>query len=305
MRGTAVAVAILALALPVRAARLDPSAPGRFPVGVATLTVIDAARGRTLVTEVWYPATAAGRDATLRRGKFPLVLLAHGNCGFRTNYEFVSTALAAPGFLVAAPDFPGIDKAACDAGPETGLLAEPPVDLAFLRTAFHDRAGVAARFVPSVRGARTGLVGHSLGGYAVLNAAVADRNFAAVVALAPVGTAALGRTIAALDPRLPVLVLAGSADTTLPPAAFQVPFFEALATPSFMVTIQDGTHSGFTDVDGHLAADALARQQRLTNRYAIAFLERYLVRSRRFARFLTTADATAQADGVTLDARLR
>ncbi len=305
MRGVTALVAMLLVATVAQAARVDPAAPGRFPVGVTTLTFTDAARGRSLVTEVWYPAAFAGKDAPMARGKYPLVLLAHGNCGFRTNYEFVSVTLASHGFLVAAPDFPGINKAACAAGPESGLFAEPPVDLTYLRTAFHDRNGVAARFVPAVRGKKTGLVGHSLGGLAVLNAAVADASFTAVAALAPFATAGIGQTLAALLHRPAVLVVAGSADTTLPPPTFADPLFGALGPISFLVTIQDGTHGGFTDVDGSLTDAALARQQRLTDRYAIAFLERYLARSRRFGRFLTTADAAAQADGVTLQPRLR
>src|SRR6266851_5748537 len=84
------ALALVALAAPVRAVNVDPSADGPFAVGVATLAFADAARGRSLITELWYPARAAGRAAPVRRGRYPLVLVAHGYCGFRTNYEFLS-----------------------------------------------------------------------------------------------------------------------------------------------------------------------------------------------------------------------
>jgi predicted dienelactone hydrolase len=299
------ALALLALVLPARAARLDPAAPGRFPVGVTTLTFTDAARGRTLVTEVWYPATAAARDATLRRGRFPLVLVAHGNCGFRTNYEYLTTHLAGFGFIVAAPDFPGFNKAVCDAGvPETGLVVGPPDDLTFLRRAFHDPAGVAARFAPSVRGQAAGLVGHSLGGLEVLNAALADASFTAVVGLAALSGTAQGQAFAALHPSRAVLVFGGTADTTVPPPVTVIPFFQPLPPPAFLVMIQDGTHSGFTDMDSHLTAAALERQERLVRRYATAFLERHLAGSHRFGPFLTARDAAGQ-DGVTMEARPR
>ena len=56
----------------------DPSLTGSFAVRAATLVFGDAVRDRSLVTEVWSP------DAP---GRFPLVLVAHGNCGSRTNYE--------------------------------------------------------------------------------------------------------------------------------------------------------------------------------------------------------------------------
>jgi len=99
-------LALAALALPARGVGVDPSTDGPFTVGVTTLTFTDPARGRTLVTEVWYLAQAAGRDAPARRGRYPRVLVAHGYCGFRTNYEYLSVPLASWGFLVAAPDFP-------------------------------------------------------------------------------------------------------------------------------------------------------------------------------------------------------
>ena len=152
-------LALAALALPARGVGVDPSTDGPFTVGVTTLTFTDPARGRTLVTEVWYPAQAAGRDAPARRGRYPRVLVAHGYCGFRTNYEYLSVPLASWGFLVAAPDFPGINRADCDAGvPPGDVIGDPPRDLAFLRGAFHERSGPGRALAPLVRGRRAGLV---------------------------------------------------------------------------------------------------------------------------------------------------
>jgi predicted dienelactone hydrolase len=301
-------LALAALALPARAAAVDPSADGRFPVGVTTLTFRDAARGRTLVTEVWYPAQAAGRDTAARRGTYPLVLVAHGHCGFRTNYEYLSMPLASWGFLVAAPDFPGINQADCDAGvpePLSDLFTEPPRDLEFLRGAFHDRSGPARAVAPLVRGRRAGLVGHSLGGYAVVHASLADPNLTAVVALAPLAGSVDGQAFEGLRPGRAVLVAGGTADTTLPFDTFAAAFFTPLPAPAFLLEIVGGTHSGFTDMDSHLPAEQLARQQALTRRYATAFLRRYLADDRRFAQFLAPADAAREGPDVVLTARLR
>jgi predicted dienelactone hydrolase len=289
------------------AALTDPSAMGPFPVGVTTLTLVDASRGRTLVTEVWYPAGAAGRDAPLRRGRYPLVLVAHGHCGFRTNYEYVTLALASRGFLVAAPDFPGFNKPECDAHGASGdLFSEPPRDLSFLRTVFRDRSGPAGAFARMARGRRAGLVGHSLGGSAVVNASIADPDFTAVVGLAPfiAGAAGAAQKLSEVRPRRAVLVVAGTADATIPPGSIEA-FFEGLVPPAFFVKILGGTHSGFTDMDSHLTPEQLARQEDLTRRYATAFLERYLARDRRFRRFLTAADAAAQGTDVELTGQPR
>jgi len=79
------ALALVALAAPVRAVNVDPSADGPFAVGVTTLAFADAARGRSLITELWYPARAAGHDATVRFDLFSAPFFA---------------ALSAPAFLL-------------------------------------------------------------------------------------------------------------------------------------------------------------------------------------------------------------
>jgi predicted dienelactone hydrolase len=297
-------LALLALAAGALAADLDPSADGPFAVGVRTVTFVDAARSRTLVTEVWYPADAAGRDATPRHGRWRLVLVAHGNCGFRTNYEYLTIPLASRGFLVAAPDFPGINQTDCDNHvPPGDIFRDPPADLVFLRAAFHDRSGPAGVLASAVRGQHAGLVGHSLGGAAVVNAAVADPDMRAVVTLAPVAATPQGQAFVSLRPRRPVLVVAGTADTTLPPQFFAEPFFAALPPPAFFVSIVGGTHDGLTDMDASLSPAALAREEMLARRYTVAFLERYVGRRRRQGRFLTPEDAASEGPDVQLTAR--
>ena len=272
----------------------DPSLTGPYAVGQTTLQLYDSGRDRLIVTEVWLPVSSR---------RFPLVIVAHGNCGFRTNYEYLSVALASRGYVVAAPDFPGVTKADCDANGGTApgdLFVEPPRDLSFVRGVLHERdVGIAYR----VRGQRTGLVGHSLGGAAVTNATIADERFTAIALLAPfVGGAAADR-VRDLCPRRAFLIVGGTADTTVP-ISFFMPFFDGLSFPSFLVTIVGGTHSGFTDMDASLTPAQLARQQDVTRRYVVAFVERYLGRSRPFARFLTPEDAAAEGPDVTLTAHL-
>src|SRR4029077_14582947 len=101
--------------------------------GGPRLACAAGARGRSLIPELWYPARAAGRAAPVRRGRYPLVLVAHGYCGFRTHYEFLGVPLASWGFLLAAPVSPGVARVACDAGTTGDLSREPPRDLSFLR----------------------------------------------------------------------------------------------------------------------------------------------------------------------------
>jgi predicted dienelactone hydrolase len=297
---------VLALvALPAAAAPpAEPGATAGYPVGVTTLALVDTARARVLPTEVWYPASTDGRDAPARRRPARLVLLAHGFCGFRTNYEYLAIHLARHGFVAAAPDFPGFNRDDCEAGVATGDLQDaPPADLAFVRDVLraHEQAGTEG--LPRIRRGKAGLVGHSLGGLVVLSAAATSPgDYAAVVGLAPAGNAAQADALAAATPRPAVLLVAGSADTTVPLARTET-MFAHLLPPRFLVTVSGGTHSGFTDMDARLTEVALARQQALTARYATALFERYLARRRRFARYLPPTDAAAQGTEVELVVR--
>jgi predicted dienelactone hydrolase len=276
---------VCAVALPAGAAS-DPASPGSLAIGVTTVDVVDASRNRTLVTEVWYPARTPGRDARMRGGRRPLVLVVHGHCGSRTNYTYLTTHLASRGYLVAAPDLPrfcatrdGVD------------VADPPQDLVFLHALLHDRTGSLAAIARHVRGRTTGLVGHSLGGAAALQAARAESAFGAVVALAPVAGRDAGLAFAGLRPARAVLAMGGSADTTISFDVLTKPFFDALPPPAFLVRITGGTHSGFTDVDSSLTPQALAAQETIVERYATAFFDRYLRDRRRpAARWLRDTD---------------
>jgi len=155
MRGWLLA---LAVAVPVHAAAVDPSLAGRFAVGVTTLVLTDASRQRVLTTEVWYPAATSGRDARVRAGRFPLVLVGHGFCGFRTNYEYLTTHLAGWGFVVAAPDFPGFNATDCALHAPLGdPIHDPERDFAFLAVALRASSSAAGQLAGVVRERRTGL----------------------------------------------------------------------------------------------------------------------------------------------------
>jgi predicted dienelactone hydrolase len=130
-----------------------PSEMGPYPVGVRTITFVDHSREtpgqegpRTLVCEVWYPATEATRDlpgedyvvieqvpqdvrdmypgidaealgalsttavrdANARLNeKFPLIVFSHGKGGIRMQSTFYTVALASHGYVVISPDHEG------------------------------------------------------------------------------------------------------------------------------------------------------------------------------------------------------
>jgi predicted dienelactone hydrolase len=269
-------------------------------VGVATLVLEDATRGRSLPVELWYPAAVAGRDAPVERRRHRLVLLLHGHCGSRTNYGYLATALAGFGFVVAAPDLPGLARPGCEGGAEA---PDPVADVAFVVRALRDREGPAAAFARALRRGRYGLLGHSLGGYVSLETCLADRNARVAALLAPFTTIG-GAELAALRPRLAVLVAGATGDTRIPFESSAL-FFGELAAPAFLVKIVGGSHSGFGEDDEMSSPEAIARQHHLVRRYVTAFLLRYLGGDRRLRRVLAPEDAAAEGDDVELVARPR
>ena len=283
-------------------ARLDPDRTGRYAVGATTLTIVDTTRARTLVTEVWYPAAKGGRDVTPRRGRFPLVLLAHGFGGSRLNYDYLTTHLASWGFVVAAASIPGLNHDVPGMSPGDPAV-DPQLDLAFLRgQLMHASAPADVVGAHVKRRGSIGLVGHSLGTAIALNDGRADTNVAAVVVLAPTGRAYAPGDFPGGRPA--ILALGGTADTTTRFDDQVAYLFSLLPAPAALVKIEGGTHSGFTDRDTNLSADALRHQQATARRYGLAFLKRYVARDPRFGRFLTAGDARRWASDVILTPRL-
>ncbi len=287
MRGVIVLVAVVVeLAMASTAGAVaDPAKAGRLKVGQTTVTATDTSRNRTLTTEIWYPARTAGRDTTPLPHAYPLVLMAHGLCGSRLNYQYLTTHLASWGFVVGAADFPHDNEADCS----DPVADELGPDLSFVCRTLHDTSGPLSKYAQHVRGLATALVGHSLGGFAVVAAAKLDPSFTAVVGLAPAELAA-DPSLRMLPQRPAWMVMGGTADTTVNFVQFTTPFFDGLPAPSFLVRIAGGTHDGFRDSDPDLTPDALVRQQTVVKRYATALIERYLVHKAKFAKRLRPFD---------------
>lgn len=171
--------------------RIDPYAPD--------------GENRSLRVEFWYPADG--------QGTYPLVLFSHGSLGVRTSNETLYTELASHGYVIAAPDHTGqafftrgaqgqpiwIDQGYVNEliredarnDPETSLrlyqkwMGIRVGDLNFLLDEIKARqsdphAPAVYRLIDSER---IGLIGHSLGGSAVLGLGRLRREVRAVISL--------------------------------------------------------------------------------------------------------------------------
>ena len=138
---------------------------------------------RPLEISIWYPTaetgspekvgdnivfygTSALRDAKPEAGLHPLLLLSHGYGGNWRNLNWLAAEMASQGYIVAAVDHPG-----------TTTLNKSPQDAKQLWRRPQDLRRVMAKIIatPSLAGQvdtqRIAAVGHSLGGWTVLELA--------------------------------------------------------------------------------------------------------------------------------------
>ena len=147
--------------------------------------VRDAAHRDVMRYTVWYPAAAgskeapiivgppdaplfnvgsAAADAAIARGRFPTLLLSHGNGGTARIMGWFGIAMARAGYVVIAVDHPGNNGMDEMTVAGSTLIWERAEDLkAALNAVLADRT-----LAPHVDTARLGLAGFSAGGFAAL-----------------------------------------------------------------------------------------------------------------------------------------
>lgn len=160
-----------------------PALASDNPIGFQTTTLPDAHNIRPLEMAVWYPATTTAQpkliadnlvfigvlavpDAAPTPGRHPLVVLSHGYGGNWGKQAWLASALARQGYIVAAVNHPGTTSQ--DRSAEAAAqLWQRPRDLS--------RAIDALLAQPEPFGAvdsgRIAVVGHSLGGWTVMEMA--------------------------------------------------------------------------------------------------------------------------------------
>ncbi|HCR56805.1 MAG TPA: lipoprotein signal peptide [Raoultella sp.] len=140
-------------------------------------------QGKSLDVAVWYPTSAEGktenvganpafegvaviRNAPARHGAHPLLVISHGYNGNWRNLSWIAVAMAAQGYIVAAPDHPG-----------TTTFNQDPRDAKRLWRRPQDLSQVidftlrSSALVGEVDAGRIAALGHSLGGWTVMSLA--------------------------------------------------------------------------------------------------------------------------------------
>lgn len=338
----------------------DPLSMGLFPVGVTTSVFVDTSRTdsftkqpRTLVTEIWYPATddarrmpknkysdfitggvtpeidelvkktykmsaaeidkiywnEAHRNASVRKGRFPLVVFSHGNGGSRNQNTFWCDYLASHGYIVVSPDHTGNARwtiingkpVVFQASERTNSAKDRPVDVRFLLDQMirWDK-GAEKRFAGRIDTDRAAITGMSFGSYTAHWASDQEPRFKAVIAMS-------GAPPSHTNLAVPSLRMLGTEDRTIGPAGnAAIRDNHAKHTgPSFLLEMKNGGHFSFTDmfkINKHFG-DGVGQGKRretnepfeftsmettykLINSYSVAFLGYYLKGEKEYVSFL-------------------
>jgi dienelactone hydrolase len=228
--------------------------PGPYAVGRATFTFVDESRptaasgscaaepSRTLVTEVWFPATSAGGALIDMSGApYPFVVHSHGLLDYRTGEAHLAQHLASFGYVVASADFPltNLTKLACI---RLADIENQPGDVSFVIDS------VLAEFGAAIDADRIGAAGLSYGGTTTLlvtyHAIMRDARIKAALPIAPAGCMLTKPFFATSD--APLLILAGSGDVLIPQGQNAKRPFKNAGAPKYLVTLRDASHTSFT-----------------------------------------------------------
>jgi predicted dienelactone hydrolase len=257
--------AVVQARCPAAATTASFTAPGKFGVGVRTITLVDASRPtpphadqpgaatRTLVTEVWYPTTADGetavRDAAIAPGRFPLLINSHGLLDNRLGETYYATALASRGFVVASADYP-LTNGNAPGGPWLEDLQNQPGDVRFLIDVLTKGALPEVSWLARhVNRRRVGAVGLSLGGATTalvsFHPTLRDPRIRAALGLATAGACAITERFFR-ETRIPFLLLHGDQDLIVPYELNARRAFDLSRSRRQLVTLVNGTHTAFS-----------------------------------------------------------
>src|SRR5262245_8310455 len=286
-------IALIAVALftAIRASAQD--APGRYTVGVTTITFtktsVTTSEPRPLTTLIWYPAVPGTgsddplgrRDADVVAKQFPWIVFSHGSCGLPSGASYLTTALASRGFVVAAPAHIGNtrDDPNC-ARPENFVdsFQNRVPDVRFIvDSMLAENDDQSSRFADRLRADAVGIAGLSFGGYTTLVAAQREPRFSAALVMVPGGVG----VIDANDITIPTIII-GSENDHVVGFADSERAYQRVAGPRFLIELLKGDHLSVTNQCAPLCTPGLPQEaaHRIVVRSATAFFRNYLLHDR-------------------------
>jgi predicted dienelactone hydrolase len=229
-----------------------------YHVAVLHQTFVDHSRGtparggnpssssRHIATTIYYPTNLAPSEQNPKPkaapGPFPLIVFAHGYAIDAAAYEPLLRDLAAGGFVVAAPDFPGTSTAYSGGALRSDSLQQPG-DISFVITSILDISAKPGLFFNVVNPNAVGDSGQSDGGVtaaaAAYNTCCIDPRIKASVILTGGSFGFNGQWFPPGTP--PVMFVHATADEVNPYSASTSMFAQA-QSPKYLMTIEGGDH---------------------------------------------------------------
>jgi predicted dienelactone hydrolase len=306
------------------------SQPGSYSYRKELLTLEDGSRDRRFPVDLYLPDTF---------GRLPLIIISHGLGGDRTTFGYLAIHLASYGFAVAVPEHPGSNAGQIQALfngfankvtlPEE--LIDRPLDIKFLLDFLERNYGQQLQ----VR--RVGIVGQSFGAYTALALAGARLDFASLnqacqdidnslnlslllqcialelpnqkynlrderivsaIAINPLTSAVFGQE-GISEIKIPVMLMASSADPVTPALSEQIEPFTWLTTPEkYLVLLEGATHfSTLQESSGSipLPSQAIGPDPQIAQNYvqqlSLIFFNIYILQHSSYQAYLNAAYA--------------
>ena len=217
-----------------------------FQVGRRSVAFIDVSRAnRSVTTELFYPAAAAGSNVPLVPGslKFPVVIFGHGFVIAYSAYTWLADSLVKNGYIVAMPTTEGSFSPSHEQfGRDLGFLCSYLLSL-------NDSAG-SFLFNRVVK--RSAVGGHSMGGGASFLSTNYNSNINAIFNFAAAETNPSAKAAATLT-QMPALVFSGSSDCIVPDSNQLSMYNNVAYTCKSFVNINNALHCQFANNDATCA----------------------------------------------------
>jgi dienelactone hydrolase len=224
----------------------------QYPIGSTTITFNDASRtggygsgggsGRQIQTEVYYPAIAAGVDASVASGVFPVITFGHGFAMSWDAYQNIWEHYVPLGYIVVFPRTEGSLFPAPSHG-DFGLdlkLVDEKMQLL--------NSNAASPFYQKIS-SNSAIMGHSMGGGATILAGAGNTSIETIIGFAPAETTP-SAIAAAPNVTAPAIIFSGSQDGVTPPNDNHLPIYDGLASScKSFVSLIGGGHCYFANTN--------------------------------------------------------
>ncbi len=209
-----------------------------YNIGHISTDFYDNTRNRNISTEIYYPSDTNGDNVPISLGNFPIIVFGHGFLISWDSYDNFWNSLVPEGYILCFP------TTEMGFAPNHQFFAE---DLSFIASKMQmESLNNNSIFYNSVL-AKTGILGHSMGGGASFLAAENNPNINTLINFAAAETNPSAIS-AASNITIPSLIFSGDDDCVVPPINHQNIMFDSLNSDcKTQINIINGGHCYFAN----------------------------------------------------------